>query len=62
MREDLPLSETEWTLIVELLERELRELPQEIHHTRTASVREALNERRRTVTDLLHRMQTPTAV
>ena len=40
------LSEGEWALVVELLERELEELPVEIHHTRTSSYREELIGRR----------------
>lgn len=62
MHENIHLSDAEWGLIQELLEHELRELPQEIHHTRTASVREELNERRRMVTTLLERLRTPTTV
>ena len=45
MCSETQLSNKEWDLIVELLERERAELPVEIHHTRTSSVREDLRER-----------------
>ena len=62
MHDNIHLSDAEWGLIRELLERELRELPQEIHHTRTATFREELNERRRMVAALLERLRAPAAV
>ena len=37
MYEEPKLSEAEWALILELLERERSELPVEIHHTRSSS-------------------------
>jgi len=51
------LSEAEWALVAELLERELEELPVEIHHTRTSSYREELIARRQQVRDLLERLR-----
>ena len=56
------LSEAEWDLIVELLERERSELPVEIHHTRNSSVRGELHERAEMVQNLLGRLRTPVAV
>lgn len=55
------LTEAEWALIVELLEREFEELPVEIHHSRTASYREELRARRERVRSLLVRPR-PVAV
>jgi hypothetical protein len=57
MHEHPSLSETEWDLIIELLQRELESLPVEIHHTRTASVRQELTERRQMIRDMLSRLQ-----
>lgn len=51
------LSEREWALVVELLERERGDLPAEIHHTRTASVRQELRERLEMVNELLRRLR-----
>jgi N-acetylmuramoyl-L-alanine amidase len=39
------LSQAEWDLVAELLEQECRELPVEIHHTRTSSVKTQLQDR-----------------
>ena len=57
MTERPPLTEAEWGLIVELLEREHNELPTEIHHTRTASVRDELRARQAAVRALLERVK-----
>ncbi len=51
------LSEAEWDLIVELLERERSDLPVEIHHTRSSSVRSKLHERAEMVQNLLARLR-----
>lgn len=59
MHDQLMLTDAEWQLVVELLEREQRELPPEIHHTRTSSVRTELHERLETVQRLLQKMRTP---
>jgi hypothetical protein len=56
------LSEAEWDLVVELLERERAELPVEIRHTRTASVRDELHRREDMVSDLLTRLRKPAEV
>ncbi len=47
------LTEAEWALICELLERERNELPTEIHHTRNRSLRHELQQRRVMVDELL---------
>jgi len=57
MKTQPTLSETEWNLVVELIERERTELPAEIHHTRTSSVRQALHERLDMVDRLLERLR-----
>jgi hypothetical protein len=43
------LSEQEWTLVLELLETERRELPSEMHHTDSREMRKELEERLRLV-------------
>jgi hypothetical protein len=50
------VSEREWALIIELLQRELTELPSEIHHTVRAAYRHELQYRRKMVADLLERL------
>lgn len=62
MYEEPKLSELEWELVVELLERERSELPVEIHHTHNSSVRVELQQRMEMVRQLLDRLQMPTAV
>jgi hypothetical protein len=62
MYDEPKLSEAEWTLIVEMLERERSELPVEIHHTRSSSVRAELQERAEMVRSLLVRLRAPTTV
>lgn len=56
MADQPELSRTEWTLVVELLERERSELHPEIRHTRTRALREALRRRLETVDSLLERV------
>jgi len=53
------LSEAEWELVVELLEHERAELPVEIRHTRTSSLRDELHRRREVVLRLLDRLRKP---
>ena len=61
MRSDEPkLSEAEWELVVELLQRERSELPSEIRRTRTSSVRAELHRRSELVRELLDRLRAPT--
>ncbi len=55
-------TEAEWTLIVELLQREQNELPTEIHHTRSSSLRDELRARRKMVDGLLQRLTSPEMV
>jgi hypothetical protein len=62
MRDQPRLSESEWDLIVELLEQERNELPVEIHHCRNSDVRTELHERAEVVQNLLDRLRTPVAV
>jgi hypothetical protein len=62
MNQQLRLSEDEWALIVELLESERSELPVEIHHTRTASVRQELHRRADMIEGLLQRLRVPAGV
>ena len=57
MYDEPRLSDEEWDLIVELLECERNELPVEIHHTRSASVREDLQHRAEIVRQLLDRLR-----
>lgn len=61
MYDPFTLSEAERALIVELLEQEERDLPAEIHHTRTSEVKEDLRRRLDMVHRLLERMR-PVAV
>ena len=56
------LSEAEWDLVVELLERERAELPVEVRHTRTASVRDELRRREEMLDQLLARVRRPAEV
>jgi hypothetical protein len=51
------LSDVEWQLVIELLEREQKELPSEIRHTRTISVKDELHRRSELVKKLLHRIR-----
>ena len=60
---ELPeLSEDEVALVLELLEREERELPSEMHHTRSADYRDALHRRLELVRGLVSRLHTLAAV
>ena len=61
MNEPPKLSEAEWALVIELLQRERHDLPAEIHHTRVASYREDLRRRAAMVNSLLERLQTGTS-
>jgi hypothetical protein len=56
------LNEAEWALVAELLEREEHDLPVEIHHTRSSSVKEELHQRLEMVRDLVARVRMPTHV
>jgi len=54
MLQELAWSEGDWDLVVELLERESKELHSEIHHTSTPEYRETLCERRDQMTRMLN--------
>lgn len=62
MLEELRLSDDERALILDLLERERSELPVEIHHTRSATVRGELHRRADLVGGLLDRLRMPVPV
>lgn len=62
MDEHVTLSEAERGLLEELLEQELHELPVEIRHTRSATVRQELHERLAVVRGLLQRFREPVHV
>ncbi len=55
------LSEEEWALVIELLEREHGELPVEVHHTRNSRVRGDLHRRAQMVQELLNRLRSTPA-
>ncbi len=61
MTEQPRLTEAEWALIVELLEREFQDLPVEIRHSSSATCREELRARREMIRSLLERLR-PAAV
>ena len=56
------LSEAEWALVIELLEREHDELPAEMHHTRNSEMRDDLQHRADLVRELLERLRMPMVV
>jgi hypothetical protein len=56
------LSEAERVLLLDLLENEHNELPVEIHHTRSSSLREELHERVKLVQGLIDRIRMPAEV
>jgi hypothetical protein len=53
----LELAEREWTLIIELLEREIPGLREEIHHTDDWRYRDALKEKKQASLALLVKLQ-----
>jgi FtsZ-binding cell division protein ZapB len=57
MSVQMQFSETELGLVTELLQMELDELPQELHHSRAPNVRDALRHREELVRQLLARLQ-----
>ena len=55
---ELPaVTDREWALLLELVQNELTELPSEMHHTVRRDYREELSIRRRTLEDLLGKLQ-----
>jgi len=59
MNDQPKLSEAEWALVMELLDREQHELPGELHRTRHNSYREELKRRAEMVKNLLGRLRSP---
>ena len=57
MNEQPKLSDAEWALVIELLQREHHDLPTEIHHCRVSSYRDELKHRHEIVRSLLERLQ-----
>jgi len=51
------LSEREWSLVLDLLKMEQRELPPEIHHSERGPYRDELQERKVTINDLVQRLE-----
>lgn len=51
------LNEREWSLVLELLESEMHELPVELRHTDSRSYAEALDDRRAMLDSLIHRLR-----
>ncbi|MEN6495855.1 MAG: hypothetical protein ABFD16_16355 [Thermoguttaceae bacterium] len=57
MNDQPKLSEAEWTLISQLLDQELDELPTEIHHCRNQKMKHDLQERQEMVRQLRDRIR-----
>jgi len=57
MSVQMQFSEAELRLITDLLQEELDELPQELHHSRAPNVRDELRQREELVKQLLARFQ-----
>jgi hypothetical protein len=57
VQEQPVLSEAEWLLVLELLERESFDLPGEIHHTDKRAYRAELRNRMDLVTDVMARIR-----
>jgi len=58
------LNESDWSLLLDLLENERRNLPPEIHHTDAPQMHEDLQQRLKKISDLIERirpMAQPTA-
>ncbi len=53
------LDKAEWDVVIELLERDRRELPVEIHHTATRECRQHLRDRLKIIDALLERLRGP---
>ena len=59
MRDQPVLSDAEWTLVSELLQLELRELPVEFRHAGSQEARQELHQRLEMVQSLLGRIGQP---
>ena len=57
MNDQLKLSDAEWAMIVDLLQREQRDLPVEIHHSRASTTKQDLHVRLEMIRGLLERLQ-----
>lgn len=55
----ITLSDTEQTVLVELLDQQLKELRREIHHTDDHVYRDSLKEKGSTLEDLLKKLKEP---
>jgi hypothetical protein len=62
MMQQPTLNDREWQLILNLLESERRDLPQEIRHTDTPKYHDDLQERMRIIDSLVDRLQKAGAV
>jgi hypothetical protein len=56
------LTEEQWSLLSQLIECELNELPVEIRHCRNSEMREALHRRMKVAQELYDRIHEPSAV
>jgi len=56
------LDKAEWDLVMELLERERREIPVEIHHADRSDTRQQLHHRRDLVEGLLRRLEATSVI
>ena len=56
-RHPIVLDQNEWDLVAQLLERECRDLPLEIHHTAMKEYRQLLRDRLKRVEALLDRIR-----
>lgn len=59
MKKLVALENDDWQLIIDLLEKEQKELPAEIHHTDTAEYKERLLKRQQIVDKLLGALRQP---
>lgn len=57
MTQQPQLTQTEWELVLELVEAERHDLPTELHHTDNAAVHKELQERKRVVDSLANRLK-----
>jgi len=62
MGEEPKLSEAEWALVIDLLERERADLPVQMHESRSFTEREELRVRSEAVRKLLTRIQATVSV
>ena len=62
MGEEPKLSEAEWALVIDLLERERADLPVQMHESRSFTEREELRVRSEAIRKLLTRIQATVSV